>query len=523
MFTGTMALFVRALRTEARLPSPHVFRLLFVGLIYLTLVSTHSMSVMFGAPGLQVFRSMAYLNFFFITLGGMSFFATAITEEKEEETLGLLKMAGISPVGILLGKSTSRLIAAILLLLVQVPFTLLAITLGGVTMGQIAAAYWSLFAYLVCVANLGLLCSVMCKRAGNASGLTAILLLGFFIGTPLARWTLSGLTGTGDLAPDGFIATSVGAVLSWLSDASVFNHLGGVMMTGFRDSALSFQVVSNLGAGLAFFGIAWATFDYFTREMHSAAPARGLLFRRTSKLQSLGTRRAWANPLIWKDFHFLAGGKMMLIAKFVLYGLVVAAVAYALSTQNNFIFSLDWNQLGGWTIGLMITFTAAELSLYASRIFHEEIKWRTLSTLMMLPQSTASIVWSKVAGCVLALFPAVFYFVLGCLASPKAFSNVLEGLAEGGVWVGILVFIVFLHMTALLSLFVKWGALVLAIALLFASYMFCITPIALFSFYVRGPGPDKDVILVGFLLFLSVIIVAMQFAIGERLRIVAAK
>ena len=33
MFTGTMALLVRALRTEARLPSPHVFRLLFVGLV----------------------------------------------------------------------------------------------------------------------------------------------------------------------------------------------------------------------------------------------------------------------------------------------------------------------------------------------------------------------------------------------------------------------------------------------------------------------------------------------------------
>ena len=81
------------------------------------------------------------------------FFATAITEEKEEGTLGLLKMAGISRVSILLGKSTSRLITAILLFLVQLPFTLLAITLGGVTLGQIFAAYWALLAYMLLVAH----------------------------------------------------------------------------------------------------------------------------------------------------------------------------------------------------------------------------------------------------------------------------------------------------------------------------------------------------------------------------------
>ena len=49
-------------------------------------------------------------------------------------------MAGISPIGILLGKTSPRLIAATMILSVQLPFTFLAITLGGVLTNQILAA-----------------------------------------------------------------------------------------------------------------------------------------------------------------------------------------------------------------------------------------------------------------------------------------------------------------------------------------------------------------------------------------------
>jgi len=51
---------------------------------------------------------VTYLNFCFITLGGVGYFATAITEEKEELTLGLLKMADIGPLTLLLGKYRCR-------------------------------------------------------------------------------------------------------------------------------------------------------------------------------------------------------------------------------------------------------------------------------------------------------------------------------------------------------------------------------------------------------------------------------
>ncbi|MEQ9070619.1 MAG: ABC transporter permease, partial [Gimesia chilikensis] len=141
MFQGTFALFHRALAVDFRLMRTHLFRFLFAILILFCLFSAQMSSSMMGAAGLALFGQIVYLNFVFILIAGISFFATAITEEKEEETIGLLLMAGVNPVSLLLGKMLPRLIAALLLLSIQFPFTLLAITLGGVMFSQVLAAY----------------------------------------------------------------------------------------------------------------------------------------------------------------------------------------------------------------------------------------------------------------------------------------------------------------------------------------------------------------------------------------------
>ena len=201
MFSGTLAMLHRAIRLDARLTRTHLFRLSFALLVYGALIYLQIISAsLLGAPGLKLFATMTWLNLVLISLAGVSFFATAITEEKELDTLGLLKMAGIDPLGILLGKSTSRLLGTILLLLVQLPFTLLAITLGGVTLGQVLAAYCSLTAYMVLLANVGLLCSVMFRRGGTASGVTVLFLVAYFAAPVGIRGLEVGLVNSGLIA-----------------------------------------------------------------------------------------------------------------------------------------------------------------------------------------------------------------------------------------------------------------------------------------------------------------------------------
>ncbi|MCY2967801.1 MAG: hypothetical protein NT069_29925 [Planctomycetota bacterium] len=193
MLTGTLALLHRALRLDARLLSTHLFRLGFVVLVYFSLVHAQIQSLgLAGAPGLKLFSSMMYLNLGLIVLAGVSFFATAITEEKEEETLGLLRMAGLNPLALLLGKSTSRLIGTLLLLAVQIPFILLAVTLGGATIVQILAGYCTLASFLILTANMGLFASVACRRGGTASAVTVALFVLYFLGGPSFRPDSSG-------------------------------------------------------------------------------------------------------------------------------------------------------------------------------------------------------------------------------------------------------------------------------------------------------------------------------------------
>ena len=122
---STAAMFTRALRSDTRRLRPHLFRMLFAGLILGSLVMAHIQSLSLGAPGLFFFGNILWLNLVLIVLAAVSFLSTAITEEKEEGTLGLLMLAGVSPLAMLLGKSSTRLFSTALLLVVQFPFQLM--------------------------------------------------------------------------------------------------------------------------------------------------------------------------------------------------------------------------------------------------------------------------------------------------------------------------------------------------------------------------------------------------------------
>src|SRR5215218_7234938 len=105
MFGPWLALTVRALRVDSRSWLSHSLRLVFVLIVFFGLLNAHISQDFYGAPGLQLFSVLSWMNLFFISLAAVSMFATPITEEKEEATLGLLRMAGIGPLGLLLGKS----------------------------------------------------------------------------------------------------------------------------------------------------------------------------------------------------------------------------------------------------------------------------------------------------------------------------------------------------------------------------------------------------------------------------------
>ena len=497
---ATAAMFTRALRSDSRRLRPHLFRMMFAGLILGSLVVAHVESLSLGAPGLFFFSNILWLNLVLIVLAAVSFLSTAITEEKEEGTLGLLMMAGVSPLAMLLGKSSTRLFSTSLLLVVQFPFALMAIVLGGVTFTQIAAGYIALAAFLALSANIGLLTSVICRRSGNAGGVTLMVLIvalgGGYVLRPVvallavAEVRLLGLERQVSTVPQGWYRDSsawfddvsstlpwVSVVAGWLDDydqLSMVTRLEQIGGSGFSESLISRGVVWDLVVSMVLFGIAWWVFVPATRNALSGVPPRGPVttssvssrrgwlgwLRRLLRPRWLAAGRTWRLAISWKEFHFTTGGVAWLLLKTVAYGVFLGISGWLLFDPVRGMPLKAWARMV--LLGLLC-FVGIEGGVYASRVFHDERKYRTLGVTLGFPIPAWRIVLEKLAGCSLGLLPALGWLLIGIQIDELVFWDLM---ADYRTWIAGLVYLVLVHLVLLLSLYVRWGALPLALAML---------------------------------------------------------
>lgn len=461
MFHGILALLGRSLRVDARSWQSHLIRFGLMAALFVALISALLSSRRLGAPGMQFFYTIAYLDLLFMTLLGINF-STAITEEKEEDTLGLMLMAGISPLGILIGKSGGRLVQASLLIAVQYPFTLLAITMGGVTQLQVGAVYLALLAYMVLLAGLGALCSTIGSNNRSAASWMITGLSVYFLVPRLASsttrwiernsWNFGGLKIVCDL-------------LHWLSHLSVFEQMGWILTTAFGDPQFSWQVISNLAAGIICFGLAWLLFGRFSRQPAAEPVTRGMVARARSPFRLLAPGRPWANPFVWKDFYFVSGGLGMIPVR-----IVFCAVLFVIVAMLNPVHQL---------ISAYQVFLSLAVSIDAARVIarslNDEIRGQTLSSLTMLPESSLYMVSSKILGALIGWLPGITVEAFVTFATIEGRQNFHSLCTDSlGQFVAT-VFILIPHLAAVLSVYLRWGAVPLSVAIAIGSYLFCVT------------------------------------------------
>lgn len=518
------ALFERSLRLDTRSALMSWSRAGLLGLILLMLWSMQGMARLgrIGAPGLNFLERMVWVNLVFITLGGLSYFASAITEEKEEMMLGLLRMTDLNGVTILLGKSTSRLVGALLLLLVQVPFVLLAVTLGGVGVVQIVAAYATLLAYLFLLSNLALLYSVIFRNTATAAAVTFFLLLLFFFGHYLVKGIVDSIGAYNQINLQRGAWAIITKTIELWREATPSERVDTIFETGFTGPVIGFQIVSNLIAGLVFFLLAWLVFDPSTRTEGDAAPARrGFLRRAGSRASRLPRDLVGFRAISWKDFVFISGGWVGLLLKLTVVGLLdgfcnlIVVETGGKMTEESEGYALIW---------ISIIVIAIWLALEASRIFKDEVRWKTLSSLVMLPISMRQLAYRKVLGVLAGTLPLLACTVVGILMVPNGMSDFIENVFRDteGFWmfvVMILQFVLFLHLTAFLSLVLKRGALPLAIAIHYLGGMLLIGFMTAFFFVVGSPNARSFVTA-----FICVVLtLILHWAIGFRLARAAAE
>lgn len=408
------ALYLRSLREDTRARFPTILRVALIAVILLVIWSNQRSMGNAAAPGREFFTIVMLLNLGFIVVAALSIFPSAIAEEKEDETLALLRMTNLSALSILFGKSTSRLTAALLLLIVQVPFTLLAITLGGVSLRQVWGAYAILGGATFFLCNLALLASVFCRTTLRAGILTGVFgglvyvvlpLIAAFYGfssavRPATLFGYQSGTITEQLFTALFQANPVWALMMLLQAPAGFG--------GFSAA----NIWLNVGAGLALFGLSWLLFDRYCAQLVELAPKPKKKRREGQKHRWSWVTRTWSRrPLAWKDFHFMIGGRFGIYVRLVLGAIVFTGATWIVFGMGRYW--SGWEQVAGIILVVAGFSAGLELLLQAGRIFGVERKRQTLSSLAGLPWSTGKIIRQKMLGFLPAFIPWLLLALAG--------------------------------------------------------------------------------------------------------------
>ncbi|MFK7818991.1 MAG: ABC transporter permease subunit [Planctomycetaceae bacterium] len=466
------ALLSQSLQRDCRQASTALLRAVSVAAMLLVLFVIRAASQ--TATGLGFASYLLWMNYSGITLAGFSWFAAAIVEEREQRTLGLLRMTGVPGGAILLGKWLPRVVVVQVLLIVQIPLAVLAITMGGVTRYQLFAAYIALMAYTVMMSSIGLLWSTVCTRGRRACNLVMVCWFLHVSGPPLAKWFFS-MQDVQRVVLNwtGWTCQGIIDFADTLHQMSMFRRMNSILATMGGETVFTLQVFSNLLIGLTAFGLAWFVFEYLTLynlETPAKAPPRvSRLWRRRERKSGKRPKqagRSWGWALAWKEFNFSCGGWTWFFTKAAFYhGLSILIIS--ISASAGMTIQDAWDEVAG---GVFITCGMAgvciEFAGLTSRIFSSEIHLKTLQELMVLPISIAKIGYEKMFGVVLAILPALSAVVVGCLIDPSvAGYGFLGGVFSRGGLSTLMVYLAFVHLACYLCIHVRAGGLLLTFLL----------------------------------------------------------
>jgi hypothetical protein len=458
MKRASAALFSWSLRADAHSTIPHVVRGAFALFVLLSVSVAYADALSTVGPGLRFFGMICYLNVALITVAGMSYFVSAVTEEKDAGTLALLRLAGAPPLGIVLSKSTSRLISALMLMLIQLPFTFLSVTLGGVTWFQIIAAYLALTAWLCLIANIALLCSVTAPTSGRAAAHAITILLLFFAVGPAAKAVAT-------VAPSPrWLPASVPQVArhihEWQQILSVNPRLEKVLSPAGVPSLVGPHFWWSMLTGGILFILSVLLFNRYT------GPAPPALTSRSRHVRRFAVSRAWSLSVVWKDFLFFTGGIPAFMGRCLLYGGLVGGFV-AVHEFNSPQSRLWLTDSMTWLCFLIVVgCLTLEGLFYSSGLLVHESDQGTLGPLRLIPSETVWILAQKLIACGIAMMPGAMAIAALLIINGTAVFTYAPTTAF--IWY-LFQFLLCAHLTMLLSLRSRWAALPVALFLTAAS------------------------------------------------------
>ncbi len=376
---------------------------------WLVVLLFHSATVLadpwqYRNPGLTLLGTVAWLAFAAITLAACTEIAWSVSREREHESVSLLLLAGITPIGLLLGLSASAFATVVVGLILSAPYAALGMTLGGVELGDVAAVLALLAGYLWLAAASAILASVVSRTTGAAT-VVAIALLGLLHTWP--RWV-----------PEIVRALAPAADRTGL-DLEHFDllHLLERKLDGSEAGLSVFGYLSwALPAGLLLFASACAWFHLRPVAPEGAGRVRFLsLARRSARSSRVPAHQA---ALAWKDWRVVAGGWRGQAVRLLLYGAIAGGALWYVRARG----VLPGANLA-WGLAFSGAFGGILESIRAgTRILRLEFQGGTWPVLFLLPIYLPRLIWLKALGALGGAAVPTAFLMAGLVLGPSSDS-----------------------------------------------------------------------------------------------------
>lgn len=149
-----------------------------------------------ASVGHMLFTGILLLETLLVLILAPAFTASAISSEREHQTLDLLVTTPLSTLGVVVGKLVSALAWVLVLIVASVPLMSLVFVFGSVGPDDVIRAYVLLFSLAFGMGAIGLFLSALVRRTQAATVLASVVVLVLALGTiPVhALWSVLGTT-----------------------------------------------------------------------------------------------------------------------------------------------------------------------------------------------------------------------------------------------------------------------------------------------------------------------------------------
>ncbi len=279
--------------------------------------------------GVLIFQLIAPFQLIVLMFTAALAGTTAVSHEKDKQTMILLLMTSLTNSEVVLGKIGAGLLASFNAFLASLPVTFMVLLLGGVSVEQVISCSWVTAMALFSCATLGATIAFWREKTFQALAVTALLLAFWLgIGEVVAAGWIPGI------APKfAMLFSPLRAILDICQPIPSASLLGS-----------SFSNVWLSGGGIGGLGILWMMIAIgmlriwnpsrekrptnFTTE--GAEREEGSILTEDGKRlvkawKSRAPRKVWSNPILWREMCTWAYGRKVVFVKlaYLLFAVLV--------------------------------------------------------------------------------------------------------------------------------------------------------------------------------------------------------